>query len=328
MTTAIGEGRWKPTLNSLWDFATERQNVFWRRIDNWNMKELTEDPTLQRLKVDQVNKVMDRDSQFYLLHVLNQGSQSPWEVVWRSLLYKTYPQEHMWHALVEADQHIVAAADPLKIQSICAIARAGDLPVYASSFMATGFGFERDDREMEAFRRILVKANAQDGMEGSATWLHTLVKSLPGYGDFYAWQVVGDLRWSQAFQYITMPPLAPMGPGSLKCAELLGAGGVSDAHAMVHLANKSFREELAKRDFVYCKDMANVIEDLSCVEVEGLFCEFQKVLHAQAKFADGKGHGRVWKRRPRMTYSLPHGRTLDETRGLDRMEYLGRLWAL
>ncbi len=81
----------KPTLvfDSYLQFAVERQNIFWRRIQGaagpW-----TTDSILQNWKFTNTYRVLDRVSQFLVSEVINKGEQSVEELFFRILLFKTF----------------------------------------------------------------------------------------------------------------------------------------------------------------------------------------------------------------------------------------------
>src|SRR5260370_32928104 len=92
--------KWGPTevFDTLWKFATERQAVFYRRLDGlpspW-----TSDPTLATFKFTNAYRATDRVSQFLIQKVIYSGDQSPRELFFRIILFKLFNKIETWQLL-------------------------------------------------------------------------------------------------------------------------------------------------------------------------------------------------------------------------------------
>ena len=74
-----------------WKFATERQNIFFNRINNINKNEFTEDEILQEYKFTNAYRASDRVSQFLIKEVIyNDNNYSNEDVLFRIILFKLF----------------------------------------------------------------------------------------------------------------------------------------------------------------------------------------------------------------------------------------------
>src|SRR4051812_39503475 len=80
-----------PTViyDTYWRFATERQNLFFRR-HNGDEFPWTEDPILRTYKFTNAYRASDRVSQYLIRNVIYKGDQSPKEVFFRTILFKLF----------------------------------------------------------------------------------------------------------------------------------------------------------------------------------------------------------------------------------------------
>ena len=90
----------RPTVvySSYWQFAAERQEVFFRKIEGFAAP-WTNDPIIARHKFTNAYRASDRVSQFLIKHVIYEGDQSPQEVFFRTILFKLFNKIETWEML-------------------------------------------------------------------------------------------------------------------------------------------------------------------------------------------------------------------------------------
>src|SRR5690242_10879547 len=95
--------------DTYWKFATERQEVFFRRHQG-KPAPWTDDPILVTHKFTNVYRASDRVSQYLIRNVIYRGDQSPDEVFFRILLYKIFNRISTWE-LLEKELGVVRYSD-------------------------------------------------------------------------------------------------------------------------------------------------------------------------------------------------------------------------
>ena len=90
----------KPTTvyDTFWRFAAERQEVLFRRIEGFSPP-WTHDSILAHYKFTNAYRASDRVSQYLISNVIYEGSQSPEEVFFRTLLFKIFNRIETWELL-------------------------------------------------------------------------------------------------------------------------------------------------------------------------------------------------------------------------------------
>ena len=100
---AVGSGRVlkaTPIFDAYWRFATERQQVFHRRVRG-EAHPWTDDSVLAAYRFTNVYRASDRVSQYLIRNVIYEGSQHPEEVFFRTLLFKFFNRIETWEALAD-----------------------------------------------------------------------------------------------------------------------------------------------------------------------------------------------------------------------------------
>ena len=90
----------KPTFvyDTLWRFAAERQEVFFRKWAGSNPP-WTDDQIIARHKFTNPYRASDRVSQYLIRNVIYQGDQSAPEVFFRTILFKLFNKVETWDLL-------------------------------------------------------------------------------------------------------------------------------------------------------------------------------------------------------------------------------------
>lgn len=81
-----------------WQFATERQNIFFNRMNNNNT--LTSDDIFKKYKFTNTYRASDRVSQFLIKEVIYKNNQySNEDILFRILLFKLFNKIETWQYL-------------------------------------------------------------------------------------------------------------------------------------------------------------------------------------------------------------------------------------
>ena len=88
-----------PVYDTYWKFATERQEVFYNRIEN-KMFPWTDDEILKIYKFTNAYRASDRVSQYLIKNVIYDNNQySPEDQCFRIILFKLFNKIETWQYL-------------------------------------------------------------------------------------------------------------------------------------------------------------------------------------------------------------------------------------
>ena len=91
----------KEVYDLYWYFACERQNIFFKEVNNENPP-WTDDKILQEYKFCNSYRVNDRVSQYLLKNVIYNGKKySNEDMLFRILLFKLFNKESTWELLLK-----------------------------------------------------------------------------------------------------------------------------------------------------------------------------------------------------------------------------------
>ncbi|CAN5676051.1 hypothetical protein BH20ACT23_BH20ACT23_31150 [soil metagenome] len=85
-------------FDSFWQFATERQEIFFRRIEG-KSPPWTPNPILQTYRFTNAYRAADRVSQYLINNVIYQGDQSHAELCFRVSLFRMFNRIETWETL-------------------------------------------------------------------------------------------------------------------------------------------------------------------------------------------------------------------------------------
>src|SRR5260221_3051708 len=86
--------------DTYWKFATERQSIFFKRLNN-EFFPWTSDIILKLFKFTNVYRASDRVSQYLIRNVIYSGSQDPKEVLFRILFFKLFNKIETWEVIIK-----------------------------------------------------------------------------------------------------------------------------------------------------------------------------------------------------------------------------------
>ena len=233
-------GRARPTVvyDSYWKFAAERQEVFFRKLEE-GAAPWTDDPIIARHKFTNAYRASDRVSQFLIRHVVYEGEQSPEELFFRTILFKLFNKIETWEVLRDRLSTICYADYSFqKYDRVLTEAQASGARIYSGAYMMpsgrSSFGHSQKHRNhlllLERMMEDEVPKRIADA--SSMEQAFKVLRSYPTIGDFLAYQFVTDLNYGNLTDFSEMEFVVP-GPGALdgirKCFSDLGDLTEADA---------------------------------------------------------------------------------------------------
>ena len=284
----------KPTVvyDTFWRFATERQEVLFRRIEG-SSPPWTDDPILARYKFTNAYRASDRVSQYLIRNVIYEGLQSPEEVFFRTLMFKIFNRIETWELLKESTGDIEYSSYSFDAYaSALSRAQAAGQAIYSAAYIMPSvgrvFGYAQKHRNhLKLIERMMADEVPQRIAEArTMREAFSLLRSYPSIGDFLAYQFVTDLNYSEITNFSEMEFVVP-GPGALdgirKCFSDLG--GLTEAD-LIRVVTERQEVEFERRSLQF-RDLWG--RRLQLIDCQNLFCEVSK--YARLKHPEFKGVG-------------------------------------
>lgn len=266
-------------FETYWRFAAERQAIFFKRFRDlpppW-----TDDPILRRFKFTNAYRASDRVSQFLIRHVIYEGDQRPEEVVFRTMLFKTFNRIGTWQLLVEALGQVTYKEYTFaRYDQVLSRATATGQRIYSAAYiMPTGrsrFGSPRKHRNHLRVLELMMNEDvpARIAEARSMREAFELLRSYPTLGDFLAYQYVTDINYSEIMDF-SETEFVVAGPGAKdgirKCFRSLG--GLNDRD-IIRLMTERQQEEFGQRGIEFKSLWGRRLQLIDC---QNLFCEVAK----------------------------------------------------
>ena len=285
----------KPTTvyDTYWRFAVERQEVFFRRLRG-SSAPWTQDSILARFKFTNAYRASDRVSQYLIHNVIYEGSQSPEEVFFRTLLFKVFNRIETWELLEAAIGEVKYSSYSFDVyDKVLSQALAAGRAIYSAAYIMPSagrfFGYQGKHRNHLKLIEEMMADEVPQRMADSRTMRDAfgLLRSYPSIGDFLAYQFVTDLNYSNVTNFSEMEFVVP-GPGALdgirKCFSDLGGLTEADLIRVVTERQEAEFDRLGLR----FRDLWG--RRLQLIDCQNLFCEVSK--YARVKHPDFKGVGK------------------------------------
>ena len=285
----------RPTVvyETLWRFAAERQEMFFRRIEGL-LAPWTDDQILARHKFTNAYRASDRVSQYLIRNVIYEGDQSPEEVFFRTILFKLFNRIETWE-LLQRRLGFISWVDYSfqRYDMVLSEAMAAGTPIYSAAYMmASGrksYGHGRKHRNhLMLLGRMMEDGVPQKLAEASSmAQAFGVLRSYPTIGDFLAYQFVTDLNYSNLTDFSEMEFVMP-GPGALdgirKCFSDLGGLGNAD---VIRLLTERQEGEFERLGLSFRTLWGRRLQLIDC---QNLLCEVSK--YARARHPEIRGAGR------------------------------------
>jgi len=282
----------KPTIvfKTYWNFAAERQSIFFRRLEGQGAP-WTDDPIFQRHKFTNAYRASDRVSQYLISEVIQKGDQSPNELFFRILLFKIFNKIETWELLVKRLGEIRWDSYSHKTFDDCLTrASAAGAAIYSAAYiMPSGTGALASDRKHRTHLQLL-EMMMQDQLAErladakSLKEVFTRLRSYPTIGDFLAFQYAIDLNYSNLIDFPEME-FVIAGPGAKDgIAKCFRETGGLDYSEIIRATCESQTIFLNQVDRPFRSLFGR---DLQLIDCQNLFCEVDK--YARIKHPDIAG---------------------------------------
>ena len=274
-------------LDTYWIFATERQEVFFNRING--VTPLTADPILLKHKFTNAYRVADRVSQYLIREVIYRGDQSAEELLFRILLFKMFNKTETYELLQHEMGEITWREYDFKRYShiLHQAMQAGERVYSGAYIMASGssaFGYSRKhENHLKLIETMMQAGLAQHIAEApSMQAVYQLLLGYPTIGSFLAYQYAIDINYSTLTNFSEMDFVMP-GPGAKdgirKCFSSLG--DYSEADTIRYVTDQ--QEQEFERLSLHFKTLWG--RPLQLIDCQNLFCEtdkYARVAHPEA----------------------------------------------
>lgn len=282
----------QPTVvyDTYWRFAAERQAIFFRRAsgapDPW-----TDDEILQTYKFTNAYRASDRVSQYLIRHVIYEGSQSPHEVFFRTILFKLFNKIETWLLLQEELGPITYADYSFKrYDRILTAAMEQKRSIYSAAYiMPSGSRGAGTTKKHRSHLKLLERMMSDEvplriGDCRTMREAFDLLLSYPMIGNFLAYQYVTDLNYSNLVDFSEMEFVVP-GPGAMdgihKCFSSLGGLSESD---IIRVVTDRQEQEFERLRLQFYSLWGRPLQLIDC---QNLFCEISK--YSRVKHPDIAG---------------------------------------
>jgi len=267
-------------FDTYWKFAYERQNIFFNKINN--ITPLTDDIILHKYKFTNTYRASDRVSQYLINNVIyNENNFSEKDLLLRILLFKIFNKIETWKTIQSCLKRIDLSSFSFKnISNILEEQMFLKNSIYSAAYiMASGksfYGFDRKhDNHLKLIERELINGNLFEKIKNSKSLeeVYLILKTLPTFGEFLAFQLTIDINYSNIINFSEMDFIVA-GPGAKdgihKCFSDFGDYNYSDIIKYVTEIQESEFERL-ELDF---KTLGS--RKLQLIDCQNLFCETDK----------------------------------------------------
>lgn len=281
----------KPSVayDTYWKFATERQNIFFKRFENKKFP-WTDDRILSKYKFTNVYRATDRVSQYLIKNVIYKGSQQPEEVFFRTILFKIFNRISTWEFLEDEFGKISFSDYSFqKYDKLLCEVMDMKIPIYSAAYMmASGksaFGYKKKHQNHLKLIELMIEDKVPSKLEQikSMQESYNLLFDYPTIGKFLAYQYVTDINYSNLTNFSEME-FVKAGPGAvdgiLKCFKNLGEYSFEDIIRMM----TDRQEDEFKRLNLDFKDLWG--RKLQLIDCQNIFCEvdkYSRVAHPELK---------------------------------------------
>ena len=290
--------------DTYWRFATERQEVFFRRLRG-EMRPWTQDPVLRSHKFTNVYRASDRTSQYLIRHVIYRDDlpSSLNEVFFRILLFKLFNKIETWELFersfgpITFEDYCYSNYDATLMRAM----RDGHRIYSAAYIMPPGKrAYGRTNKHQNHL--LLLEQMMADRLPYQLAESHTMkdgfemLRAYPTIGDFLAYQYITDVNYSEITDYSEMEFVVP-GPGARdglhKCIE--DNGGLDEPDLIRFLSDRQ-EQEFERLGLNFHSLWGRRLQLIDC---QNLCCEVDKY----ARVAHPEVSGRTGRKRIKQKFA-------------------------
>lgn len=282
--------------DTYWRFAVERQNVFFRRLNDLP-KPWSNDPIISAHKFTNAYRASDRVSQYLIRNVIYRSDlpNSRQEVFFRTLLFKLFNKIETWELLERTFGQVTYKEYRFeRYDQVLSKAMSLGHRIYSAAYImppgGTAFGHKFKHQNHLRLLESMMKNKLAEELS-SLSRMQTafeLLRSYPTIGDFLAYQFVTDINYSEVTNFTEMDFVVP-GPGARdgirKCFS--DFAGLNEAELIRLMVDNQEREfERLGLDFHSLWGRR-----LQLIDCQNLFCEvdkFARVAHPDVAGLSGR----------------------------------------
>lgn len=279
-------------FDTFWHFATERQAVFFRRLQR-HAPPWTEDPIVARFRFTNAYRAADRVSQFLIRKVIyGYDDVDPEEVFFRTILFKLFNKIETWVLLESALGRVCYESFSVdRYSGILESALKRGERIYSAAYIMPPARQFAAPRKHTGHLRLLGQMMREELPQRladaeSLCGAFELLRQYPMMGNFLAYQYVIDLNYGPLLCFPEMEFVVP-GPGAhsgiRKCFRSLG--GLSEAEIICLVTDRQ-EEEFARRGLQFQRLWGRPLQLVDC---QNLFCEVDKYARIAHPEAGGPG---------------------------------------
>lgn len=276
-----------------WRFADERQRVFHRRVRG-EPAPWTNDTILRKHKFTNAYRASDRVSQFLIQNVIYAKRFAWRDEFLRIVLFKLFNKIETWQALVAlVGEPTCETFEFARYErALASIKKEG--AIYSGAYiMPSGssvFGYtQKHQTHLRLLERMLDERLPDRLLECRTLQdAFTLLRAVPTFGDFLAYQYLIDLNYGRHLDFSEMEFIVP-GPGARdgirKCFSDLG--GLSDSDAIKMVTDRQERE-FERLELPFESLWGRRLQLIDC---QNLFCEvdkYSRVKHPEVQGLSGR----------------------------------------
>ena len=269
-----------PVYDTYWRFATERQEVFYSRIEN-KMFPWTDDEILKTYKFTNAYRASDRVSQYLIKNVIYDNNQySPEDQCFRIILFKLFNKIETWEYLEKKLGEISYKTYDYSIYNQLLTQKlVNKEKIYSAAYiMPSGkscFGFnKKHQNNLKLLENMMQTGIAKKIAKAkSLKELYEILLSYPTIGSFLAYQFAIDINYSELCDFSEMS-FVVAGPGAkngiIKCFKDLKGLEYED---IIKYVTERQEEEFEKRGLRFKTLFGRKLQMIDC---QNLFCETDK----------------------------------------------------
>ena len=267
----------KNLYEEFWEFACERQNIFYKKLNN-KLPPYTTDAILQNYKFCNAYRVLDRVSQYLLKNVIYNGQQySAEDMIFRIILFKIFNLPSTWEYLIKNIGDITVQNFDINKISVLLSNLQQVQPIYNSAYISCAnkvFGYDKKhDNHLHLLHKMFNEDKIADKIIKCQNMKQAfdILVSYPLIGNFMAYQLITDINYSNAVDF-TENEFTIAGPGSKRGIQKIFNSTKHYEDYIIKAYNE--QDEQFKKynlSFKYLGDRR-----LQLIDIQNLFCEFDK----------------------------------------------------
>lgn len=289
-------------LDLFWWFICERQRIWHRRFVQKLPPPWTQDPVMQQERFTNVYRELDPGTQYAIENILEVEAPKP-DKIFNIMFYRLIGSKKETHAAVGFLRLQTFNPEHVK-QVLRHIRDVEQQSPFGAAYMVAAYTEMGSHDKIENITRLFTRIRenfdriySKIEASGSAEEVYWVLRSVPGFGNFLAYQVLVDLLYPLRV-YGNRPLLpysqddwAAAGPGAQRGIAMLLRSEVQASHLSVMRWLRNNQHVEFRRlglEFPYLRDRHNKPVDISLANIQNCLCEF----HKYVKIREGTGRGR------------------------------------